>query len=278
MTLWVYSSVIYIVCVLDSEGQRMGLGRLLIVEQFCFIYVLKRWPGCALKSLTKQWVKKPAHSWWQKCRKLDCSHGCASVSSFAGGHQRGGAPPRQTLQNAPLSFTSQPNLNLTMEPAQYACNPIQGPWQCRPVRIFAFGTKKDDSVCERIAYEWVWVDVQCATGWAAPRFTQKDRTWKKITSSLSFIIVAPPVSVPSTWPWNRMTQLSELTRWPWSETCPDDYTAGNLCAVRPAFIALPYSIQQTLLHEGLSKLLRSGLYYPIKGGNIMGYGLPPIQQ
>lgn len=38
MTLWVYSSVTYIVCVLDSEGQRMGLERLLIVELF-FVFL-----------------------------------------------------------------------------------------------------------------------------------------------------------------------------------------------------------------------------------------------
>lgn len=56
-----------------------------------------------------------------------CTFFVAEVSTFAGGDQRGGAPPQQALENAPLSFTSQPNLNLTMEPAQYACNPIHDP-------------------------------------------------------------------------------------------------------------------------------------------------------
>lgn len=123
MTLRVYSSVTYIVCVLDSEGQRMGLESLLIVEHFLFPYLHK---GMTMQCSTYLWHAiqilhilggRSAETWTAVS---------ASVSRFAGGDQRGGAPPRQTLQNAPLSFTSQPNLNLTMEPAQYACNPIHG--------------------------------------------------------------------------------------------------------------------------------------------------------
>lgn len=56
-----------------------------------------------------------------QCRRL------SSVYFFRGRSKSGERPPWQTLQNAPLSFTSQPNLNLTMEPAQSACNPILGP-------------------------------------------------------------------------------------------------------------------------------------------------------
>lgn len=55
-----------------------------------------------------------------QCRRL------SSVYFFRGRSKSGERPPWQTLQNAPHSFTSQPNLNLTMEPAQSACNPILG--------------------------------------------------------------------------------------------------------------------------------------------------------
>lgn len=68
--------------------------------------------------------------------------------------KEGERPPRQTLQNAPLSFTSQPNLNLTMEPAQYACNLIHGPGSA-DLPEYLLLAQKSVSVCDRIAHEWV---------------------------------------------------------------------------------------------------------------------------
>lgn len=79
-------------------------------------------------SLNNQ-VYKPTHI--HSGRRAECwsvVKGRASVSSFPRGRsKKGERPPRQTLQNAPPGFTSQSNLNLTMEPAQYACNPTRGP-------------------------------------------------------------------------------------------------------------------------------------------------------
>lgn len=127
VTLSVYSSVTYIVCVLDSEGQWIGLESLLTVEQlFSF---------CAHEELS---VHGSSFFFFSKCKTCTFLVAEEQRSGLAvtallqclvlrGEIKEGERPPRQTLQNAPLSFTSQPNLNLTMEPAQYACNPIHGP-------------------------------------------------------------------------------------------------------------------------------------------------------
>ena len=135
-----------------------------------------------------------------KCREVDCSRGSASVSSFAEGERSktGSAPRGRHCRMRPSSFTSQPNLNLTMEPAQYACNPIHGPRLCRAARIFGLLAQK---VFQRVIEKRM---NGLGGGFSAPlarRCAHGVRTWKKNTIySLSFIIVAPPVSVASTWP------------------------------------------------------------------------------
>lgn len=85
MTLQVYSSVTYIVCVLDREVQQMGLESWLIVENVLPISTKKLIYLCNIVLLKHVVGPNRAHLWLQKCRKLDCS--------FAGGDQRGGAPP-----------------------------------------------------------------------------------------------------------------------------------------------------------------------------------------
>lgn len=85
MTLWVYSSVTYIVCVLDSEGQWMGLKSLLIVEHF-FLPCLQERILCQMRHDFFFYNTNPAHSWRLKCKNVDCSRDSAS-------NQRQGAPP-----------------------------------------------------------------------------------------------------------------------------------------------------------------------------------------
>lgn len=86
--------------------------------------------------------------------------GGRSVYFCRGRSKRGSAPQQQTLENAPLSFTSQPNLNLTMEPAHYACNPTHDPGSAdQPeylLSAFKKRKKKGVSLSDRIAHEWVW--------------------------------------------------------------------------------------------------------------------------
>lgn len=122
MTLWVYSSVNYIMCVLDSEGQRMGLDSYTWLWDCLKFYLQWRDVLCGTV------ISKTQILHIRGGRSLEmwtCSHGSASASTFAGGRsKKGSAPSSRHCRMRPLSFTSQPNLNLTMEPAQYACNPI----------------------------------------------------------------------------------------------------------------------------------------------------------
>lgn len=53
-----------------------------------------------------------------ECRGVDAVTALLQCLVLQTEIKEGERPPRQTLQNAPLTFTSQPNLNLTMEPAQ----------------------------------------------------------------------------------------------------------------------------------------------------------------
>lgn len=121
------------------------------------------------------------------------------------------------------------------------------------------------------------VNVQSASGWGAPRFTEGVWTGRIRNSmpqpSLSSPLPSPPLQ---TWPWKRDDAATrDLTRWPWSETCPDDCTgACTRCKTRVFFLSLlsAPSCNPVPLQEGLSKPLGSGLYYPIKAGaNITGY-------
>lgn len=200
MTLWVYSSVTYIVCVLDSEGQRMGLESLLIVEPFYTLFTGRN-------DHALHWIKtclpKFCTCLAAEVQKVDRSHGSASVSSFAGGDQRGGAPPTaDTAECAHSVLLASPTWTW--------------PWSLRSMHVIqsmALAVQSWQNICflAKKAFhrvnEWSWwmfseqqAEVQCVEG---------VRTWKKIPSSLSFIIVAPPVSAASTWPWNRMTRLPE---------------------------------------------------------------------
>lgn len=85
---------------------------------------------------------------------------------------------------------------------------------------------------------------------------------------LFFIVMAPPVC------FNLALKQDDaatggLTRWPWSEACPDDCIAGNLCAVRPFFFH-----RSSLLHH--TKPQKSGPRYPIGGwvGVWASWGMP----
>lgn len=111
----------------------MGLESLLMVEPFFLIFI-KLWHHCYVFKKKKTQNNNSTHlvqilhilggrraeNWTAVTALLQCL-------VLQGEIKEGERPPRQTLQNAPLSFTSQPNLNLTMEPAQYECNPIHGP-------------------------------------------------------------------------------------------------------------------------------------------------------
>lgn len=118
---------------------------------------MKEWPSYASPRLSFKQIVGPvsAHSWWQKCRSGLQPRLCFSVSFCRGRSKRGSAPRGRHCRMRPLSFTSQPNLNLTMEPAQYACNPIHGPGSADLPEYLLFLHERV-SACDRIAHEWVW--------------------------------------------------------------------------------------------------------------------------
>lgn len=80
-----------------------------------------------------------------RCTNVVSSRGSAPESPPAGGEiKEGERPQQQTLQNAPPSLLlALRNLNLTVEPAQYACNPIRCSWplQTGRSRLLASGMK-----------------------------------------------------------------------------------------------------------------------------------------
>lgn len=95
MTLWVYSSVAYIVCILDNEGKRFE-------KVMCPEGLLTPLPPLPLQT------------------QIQCLKN-VYAASFAGAVPRRGAPPSADIAEcAPPFFflLRQPNLNLTMEPAQ----------------------------------------------------------------------------------------------------------------------------------------------------------------
>lgn len=147
----------------------------------------------------------------------------------------GSSPPRSPYLSPqgrhcslrPLLFfflTSQPNLNLTMERhAQCACNPTHGPLWNRAARkhteyflFFLFFYSKTHTHCVLVCdgnacCAWMALEAGVSRWLRLHRFTQQDsEAGAELQSNLSFIIVTPPVSAASTWPWNGMTQPPEI--------------------------------------------------------------------
>lgn len=135
-------------------------------------------------------------------------------------------------------------------------------------RMFAFSAKSG-SVCDRVGL----VDVHCAACCDAPCLAQGVRTWKKIKSGFSVVIVAPPASVALTWPWNGMTQLPECSL--------ADLGAKHIlmtiqlevpCAVRTVFIALLCYILQSPRYytKGLASHWDQACITPLNRGTSWG--------
>lgn len=134
-----FTVVSLIWCVfLDSEGQWMALGTPTTV--------------CARFTSCTAWGTFSMH----KCGLQ--SRLCSRVSSCRGRDQRGERPQQQTLQNAPPSLLlALRNLNLTVEPAQYACNPIRCSWPLQTGRNTCFWHEsKVASSRDRATRECVW--------------------------------------------------------------------------------------------------------------------------
>lgn len=71
------------------------------------------------------------------------------------GRSKRGAPPAADTAECAPPFTRQPNLNLTMEPAQYAWNPSNGPGNAQLLETLRLA-QSSISVGDRRALEKVW--------------------------------------------------------------------------------------------------------------------------
>ena len=107
MTLWVYSSATYIVCVLDSEGQRMGLETLYYKRLWnhCTWYIWRNLQHSIFFFFFKV-GSNPAHSWWQSAEEWTRSRLCFSVSRRRS--KRGSAPRGRHCRMRPSLLLASP--------------------------------------------------------------------------------------------------------------------------------------------------------------------------
>lgn len=131
MTLWVYSSVTYIVCVLDSEGQWMSLKSLLIVEHFFFFFVYRK--GSFAKCCTIISMTQILHILGSNSAKM--WNIVTTLRLFLQGRSKtGSAPhPQQTLQNVNLIFYQPAQLEL--DRGVCAVRMQSNSWQSRAVDV-----------------------------------------------------------------------------------------------------------------------------------------------